>query len=303
MGIGGIMTNSGTNKLVLGTVQLGMPYGINNTTGQPDKEETFAILSAAWDSGIRLLDTADAYGVSTALIGEFHAATQQSATNKKLFRIITKFHYDNTVNLEQKAHETLTKLSVPSLYCYQFHRCSDVKTYPEAHKPLLRLQNEGLVERIGVSVYTNEEFAEAIQSPIINVIQFPFNLLDNMNFRGELIHRAKESGKELHTRSVFLQGLFFKPQGDFPPSLRSLAQPIMTLQTLSQNLVVTITQLALAYVLSQKLIDYTLFGVETLRQLTEIIEASETFIDAQTLQTIEQIVVKNPDLLNPARWK
>ena len=45
----------GTNKLILGTVQFGLNYGINNTIGKPGKENVFQILSYAYDSGIILL--------------------------------------------------------------------------------------------------------------------------------------------------------------------------------------------------------------------------------------------------------
>ena len=45
------------NKLCLGTVQLGMKYGINNALArQPTEEESFAILQTAIDEGIACFD-------------------------------------------------------------------------------------------------------------------------------------------------------------------------------------------------------------------------------------------------------
>ena len=43
------------NRLVLGTAQLGMPYGIANRSGQPDASQARAIVEAAWEAGIRTL--------------------------------------------------------------------------------------------------------------------------------------------------------------------------------------------------------------------------------------------------------
>ena len=50
------------NRLVLGTAQIGMQYGIANTTGQPDLVKAKAIIRDAWNGGIREFDSAQGYG-------------------------------------------------------------------------------------------------------------------------------------------------------------------------------------------------------------------------------------------------
>jgi aryl-alcohol dehydrogenase-like predicted oxidoreductase len=45
-------------KLALGTVQLGLPYGAANSTGMPSAAEAKAIVQAACDCGLPFLDTA-----------------------------------------------------------------------------------------------------------------------------------------------------------------------------------------------------------------------------------------------------
>ena len=66
-------TRKGLNisALSLGTVQLGMNYGINNATGKPDAETSNAILNLAAENGINVLDTAGAYGDSELVIGKW----------------------------------------------------------------------------------------------------------------------------------------------------------------------------------------------------------------------------------------
>ena len=61
-----------SNKLILGTVQFGLKYGINNTIGKPKKNEVLNLLKFAYNSGIRVLDTAEAYGNAHQLIGNYH---------------------------------------------------------------------------------------------------------------------------------------------------------------------------------------------------------------------------------------
>ncbi len=286
-------------KLVLGTVQLGMQYGINNSAGKPSNEETLKILHYARSQGVLTLDTADAYGDAIQRIGEFHA------TSPEKFRIITKFHADHATDLLQKTPETLTKLHVSSLTCYQFHRFSDITAFPHIHQQLLELKAQGFIKRVGVSVYTNDEIVAAARSPLIDVIQLPYNLLDNLRLRGDSMRFAKDNGKELHTRSVFLQGLFFKPFADIPPRLAPLLPHIQRLHRLQEKSTFakeTLQSLALNYALHNPLIDAVLFGVETLPQLAQILESVRPDFDQALVREIEETVVEEPSLLNPVNW-
>ena len=58
------------SELSLGTVQLGVSYGINNQSGKPDRTQAFGILDTALTNGISALDTAAAYGDSEQVIGK-----------------------------------------------------------------------------------------------------------------------------------------------------------------------------------------------------------------------------------------
>src|SRR5215469_16533335 len=60
--------------LVLGTVQLGMPYGIANRVGKPSREEAVRLVTRAAAAGISQIDTARAYGDSEECVGEAVAA-------------------------------------------------------------------------------------------------------------------------------------------------------------------------------------------------------------------------------------
>ncbi|MDB4129586.1 aldo/keto reductase, partial [Flavobacteriaceae bacterium] len=73
------------SKLMLGTVQFGIDYGINNKDGVPSIKEVFEILDFAYNNGVRFLDTAEAYGDSQSVIGKFHLQ------NNNKFKIVTKF--------------------------------------------------------------------------------------------------------------------------------------------------------------------------------------------------------------------
>ena len=69
------------SKLVLGTVQFGLNYGIANTVGQVTVAEVRNILQVAEEAGIDTLDTAVNYGNSEQVLGE---------VGVKNFKVITK---------------------------------------------------------------------------------------------------------------------------------------------------------------------------------------------------------------------
>ena len=74
------------SQVILGTVQLGMPYGLGRLSQDVMPQiEAFNILHMAFEGGIRTLDTSPDYGLAQALIGDFLNQNSASAVN-----IITK---------------------------------------------------------------------------------------------------------------------------------------------------------------------------------------------------------------------
>ena len=284
---------TGTNKLILGTVQFGLNYGINNSQGKPTKENVFQILNYAYEKGIRFLDTAELYGNAHELIGEYH---KLNPDNK--FNVITKFPHEFEDNLEIKINTYLDQLGVNHLHAILFH---SFESYINYKAQLNKKINN--VTQIGVSVYTKEQMNEVIDDINIDIIQIPFNLFDNLNLRGELLIKAKSKNKIIHTRSVFLQGLFFMKK-DNPNSIRiKLENEFNVIENISLKSSIPIGSIALNYCLIQANIDGVLIGVDSLQQLKENIAFAEDKIPNQYLDEINTIRIENIELLNPSMWK
>jgi aryl-alcohol dehydrogenase-like predicted oxidoreductase len=283
----------GTNKLILGTVQFGLNYGINNTNGKPDKENVFKILSYAYESGIRCLDTAELYGNSHDLIGEFHKLNPS-----KKFNIITKFPHEFDGDITNKINTYLDQLAVNHLHGILFHSFgSYIKHRSQLNKKINNINS------VGVSVYTNKQLEEVIDDTSIDIIQVPFNLFDNINLRGKLLDKARSKNKIIHTRSAFLQGLFFMNK-DNPSEVRSkLDKELDFISRVSLKHSISIGSLALNYCLRQPNIDGVLIGVDTLEQLKENISFSKNKISHQFINEINTIKIDNIDILNPSLWK
>ena len=285
-----------TSRLILGTVQFGLPYGINNANGKPAKESVFDILHFAHDNGIRQLDSAPAYGDSQLLIGEFIEKTG------KLFDVNTKFHKDDHHTIAQQLEQALSQLKIRQVNTYFYHRFEDFTNAPETLTELKMLKEEGKIINIGVSIYTNDEFEKAISIEAIDVIQLPFNLLDNASKRGTLMLRAKKEGKELQVRSVFLQGLFFKESG-LSEALQPLSKYLDLLKNIAQSHHTSMFNLALGYAFAKQAVDGIIIGVDTKEQLTRNLESANHTLAHAIVTQIDQIAVKEEALLYPYNWK
>ncbi len=145
--------------------------------------------------------------------------------------------------------------------------------------------------------------AEAIDDADISLIQLPFNLLDNSLQRGTLLARAKNKGKEIHVRSVFLQGLFFIDLQNLPDKLIPLKPALEKLNRLSNRYKIPLASMALAYVASNPTIDKILVGVDTLEQLQDNLRKLDQTLPADLVEAINALAVERIDLLNPTNWK
>jgi len=288
-----------SEKLILGTVQLGIPYGINNHTGQPDWQTAHQILQTAWDGGIRLLDTAESYGNAQEVIGDYHASQQNR------FEVITKLQPGKEPDsVIPSLMNDMELLKVDYLFGFMFHHLDLLKRNNETLKDLVRLKNEGKIQRIGVSVYSNDEIEILLNYPEINLIQMPFNMLDNWYQRGEYVRRAKDNKIEIHVRSVFLQGLFFMTANELPTKLKPLKSYLIQLQELCSEQQMSMEMAAMAYVLSRPEIDRVLLGVETPDQLSgNLNQINQLELSDEFLESVNAIQVAETELLSPVNWK
>jgi aryl-alcohol dehydrogenase-like predicted oxidoreductase len=285
------------HKLILGTVQFGLDYGINNRSGKPTAERVSAILDLAFQRGIRILDTAEAYGNAQEVIGDYHR------TSSNRFKIVTKYsagRNDLPDNLPERVAQDLKTLNVDQLYGYMFHSWKDFEMYYDRYRSDIEsLKEQGLIKKFGVSVYTNSELESLLAYPV-DLVQLPFNMLDNQAQRGALIAAARQKGMEVHTRSVFLQGLFFMEP--LPEKLKALKPYLKEVSELSNIHGLSLADIALNYAVQQEQIDQVLIGVDTVAQLNQNLESLDRPLSGKLIAQLDQINVKEHTLLNPSTW-
>ncbi len=183
-----------------------------------------------------------------------------------------------------------------------FHSFDSYIENTQSIEVLLSLKSKGFINHIGVSVYTNEQMEYLINQDNVTVVQLPFNLLDNNSIRGSLIQQLKIKGKLIHTRSTFLQGLFFKNINDKNKIVQSLHSQLESLQQRVAQLGCSMQELALSYCIQQENIDNIIIGVDSLGHLTENLQACTYQIEEDIIIKINNIKTKQTDLLNPSLW-
>lgn len=247
-------------KLALGTVQFGLNYGISNESGQTSKEEVKNILEQASNFGVQTIDTARAYGNSEDVLGQ---------TGVHQFDVVTKLNPAELkmLDVKEQVQNSLRRLNTTKLYGVLFHNAESALTNPEAVNHLQKLKEEGLVKKTGYSLYAPDELNKLLDKyPLPDIIQVPFNILDK-RFEPQLV-KLHDEGVEIHTRSTFLQGLFFMD----PEDLGSFFNPVKACIAAMQR-ELTSKQALATYLLQEVLrfgfIDKVVIGVNSAHQMRE----------------------------------
>lgn len=285
------------NRLALGTVQFGLPYGIANANGQVGHDEAAAILAHAESVGLDLLDTAVAYGEAERRLGEIGIDH---------WRVVSKLPAvpQGCANIsawvEKSVDDSLERLGIEALYGLLLHRPQQLLgVHGEAlYWACVALKNQRKVEKIGISVYGPDELEAIVSHFEMDLVQAPFNVLDRRLATSNWLTRLHDSGIEVHTRSVFLQGLLLMDETSRPAQFDSW-QPLWTTwhRWLDENELSPL-QASLGFVLSHPEIDQVVVGVDSLAQLESILANIET-----SAGVVPQSLISNdPNLINPSRW-
>lgn len=276
------------HKLVLGTVQFGCQYGINSV-GRPDEKAVGRILEFAAQNGLTTLDTSAAYGNAEEVLGKVIPQIKGD------FRIVSKYPESDRV-VEMVLEQTLQTLGVAEIYGYLLHHFSVYQNQPVVWEDFCRLKEEGKVKKIGFSLYSPAELEILLTREVpFDLLQFPYNLFDRQ-FE-PYFPLLKDRGVEIHVRSTFLQGLFFKDRETLPVKLKPLVKYLRQLDDYAMRTGMTVPEIALNYNLQNPFVDGVLIGVDTVEQLQNNIRSIS---DKKVELSIE---VEEKELLNPVNWK
>lgn len=284
-------------KLALGTVQFGVDYGVANASGRVSHDEGVRILQEAWESGIKFLDTAIAYGESEQALGEIGVDKWQVVT--KLPGIPDSCP-DVRGWVKEQTHGSLERLGLQRLYAVLLHRPEQLfgDSGPALLKALQDLKTSGQAVKIGVSIYSTDELDQLFRLWRFDLVQAPLNILDRRLVETGWAQRLNQLGVEVHTRSAFLQGLLLMPSDQRPHKFDRWDSIWRTWSHWLEDNGMNPLEACIRYALSIQVVDRVIVGVDSVGQLRQILTAAVGTLGSlpKWPEPIDRV------LLNPASW-
>lgn len=293
-----------TSRLVLGTAQLGMDYGIANTTGQPIYNMAKSIVQAAWGYGVREFDTAQAYGQSERVLGQIFKDLGIADEVKVITKFTPDVDHSDRAALNNALEISLNNLGVESLYGLMLHREDMLALWKKGlRENLIDIVGSGKVEHIGVSVYSPEKSIQALNTKGISMVQLPTNVIDRRFEKAGVFELADDVGKTIYIRSIFLQGLLLITPETLPEHMRFTTPVLNTLVSLAQDVRLSIKELCIGYIKNAFPHAQVIFGAETISQIRENLKYWAVPWPSGLTQRI-QTEFEDIDemILNPSLW-
>lgn len=294
---------SDVTPLTLGTVQLGMDYGLVASSTRPDDAAVEVMLDRAWAAGIRAFDTAPVYGDAETRLGAWIAATRRRPfVVSKLAPLPSPLPDDIAAHVGAAIAASLDRLGIDRLDGYLVHRVADIEI-PGVADALRAAVEAGRIGGFGVSVYAPDELERALAIAGLTMAQIPVSLADQRFARSGALNAAAARGVTVFARSVYLQGVLLLTPEALPPVLAPLAEPLRAFRQLAATAGLAVNALALHAVLDRAPIASAVVGVATPAQLDALLAAWRTTVPRALLDEARVLFAGLPEaVLDIRRW-
>jgi aryl-alcohol dehydrogenase-like predicted oxidoreductase len=300
------------SKLALGTVQLGMDYGISNRNGKPSSMIAKDIIDSALQAGITTLDTSESYGSAEKEIGtclaNYKGRNQPVVVTK--FKVSVQSSYSNE-NIREEIYKSidtsLRRLNLRKVPVYLFHKDKNQRL-EQLIEPLLNvfdeLKRKEMIEIAGISAYGPEDVDTVLNNDILEAVQIPINIFDHRLVKNGRLDQLTQQNKIVFARSIFLQGLLFMKADEVPGKLLEAKKYLSVLGEIATTAGLTIPQLAFKYVNNMQAITSIVFGAISTQQVIENISLLELpALEPGITESISQAFANVPDLvITPGLW-
>src|SRR5205814_1463723 len=132
----------------------------------------------------------------------------------------------------------------------------------------------------------------------LDLVQAPFNLMDQRLVNTGWLSRFSGGGMELHVRSVFLQGLLLMKSNNRPKKFDRWSPVWSKYEGWLQHTGLTPLQACIRYAISFREINKIIIGVDSLEQLKELLQAAVGPVP----EVPQELQSSDNDLINPSHW-
>ena len=299
-------TDLRVSALGLGTVELGIPYGIGQPP-PPDDDTCLRLLHRARDEGVTYIDTAPAYGRSEELVGRaFPGGRDVVVATKVSLRddsgaLLPPQLLSRAIS--DSVDRSRRRLSAETLDLLQIHNLGEGELGEALLAAMAEQVEAGHVRHWGVSTYGRLAPREALRHRrSIDVLQVAYSILDR-TLEEEILPRCREQDVGLVVRSVFLQGVLSARRRDLGPRLEPLRRAADAAGRVADGLGIGLPDLALRFALHESRAHVTLVGTAHPDELDANLRALEAGpLSSDTLAQLRRIHLEDESLLNPGTW-
>ena len=285
------------NKIILGSANFDQIYGIKKNFIK--KSEIKKLFNLALKNKIKTIDTSPLYNKSEKIIG---------LLNNNRFKIISKIpkppkniKRENIKKwLKQNVMISLKNLKIKKFECLLLHNANSLlcKNGDEIYKGIRNMKINGFTSKIGVSIYDFNVLDKILKKFKFNLIQAPFNILDQRLVEKGWLKKLKKRKIEVHARSIFLQGILLLKHNQLPKKLIKLSKKLMVWENWLKKNKFNSLQVCLSFVLNQRQLDGIVVGYNNTNQLNQILKLKQI----KNNFSLPNLNIKDKKLIDPREW-
>ena len=295
----------GKNGDLVSVIGLGA-WPIGGGMGRVEEKTAVGTVRTAIDSGITLVDTAQAYRSSEATLGK----ALKNGYRERCFLATKVSGKYSQADIETAIEDSLRALDVDYVDLYQIHGWNSEYPIEESMETMAKVQAQGKTRFIGVSNFNATQLQQAIQVTTFHSNQPRYNMFDRQIEDLDLSY-CQENGIGILAHSPLAKGLLtgkytagyqFPPddersryhrfQGDLFTRYLSIAED---LQEIAYQKKATLVQLAIAWTLRQSAVTCVLVGAKNTAQLSDHVTAANLQFTTQDLSQIDAILKNSPN--------
>ncbi len=300
------------SALALGTVELGLDYGIAvpGEFGRPTEAAAIRLVHSALDSGINLIDTARAYGESETVLG--HALRGRRGAAVLATKVRTQLADGSTPHgaelrrlLADELDTSLRLLQTDYIDIWQIHNVDQALLDRQdiVAEAFTNARRSGKVRFVGGSTYGVDMPLRALESELFDMLQVTYSVLDQ-RLADQIMPAAAKCDVGIIVRSILLKGAL-TDRGDYLPdhlaTLRDRSRRFRDVVT-ACGLPITPVQAAIAFGLAYPNLHAVLIGVRSEQELREAVAAAAIQLPQDLLVQLSALRLDDADLLDPSTW-
>ena len=285
-------------KIVLGTANFGSPYGISNSNKKLSYKDLKKIINICQNNSIKYIDTSYNYKNSEKLISKL-------CVNKN-FKIITKLPEinGNFDKVKTSFYQSLERLNSDNIYSLLTHSQKDlkIKDFEKIYEILNDLKKNKKIKKIGISIYKPKDLIKIANKFKIDIVEIPLSIFDQRFCEKKILDFIKKKKFHIYCRSIFLQGLVFLDNKIIDKKFKGEAKKIINFRKFLNNNNLAILRHCINFVKKQKIAKGIVLGVNSSKQLAEILKEKEK-IKKDLILNYNHYSIKDNNIILPYKWK